>query len=249
MSLKLALFSSLIFCAVFGAPSTACAQQSSQALSKLPLVTPRAGLVITTSVRVKPGVYRIRASSSLDSALITIRGDNIVVDMRGVVLIGTPESETPDAARGVAVAIDGGDHAHITGLRARGYFVGIRAKGTRALELTDNDLSHNWKPRLFSLVEHESLADWLSYHKNEHSEWQRFGAGIYLEDVKTGTVRGNRVEQGMNGLMLVRTDSLDVRNNDFSFNSGLGLGMYRSSRNTIVVVDAIADNRHVGRTG
>ena len=30
------------------------------------------------------------------------------------------------------------------------------ARGTRALTLRDNDLSHNWKPRLFSLVGHES---------------------------------------------------------------------------------------------
>jgi len=207
---------------------------SSRALAQRPVVTPRAGLVITSSVRVKPGVYRIRASASLDSALITVRGKNIAVDMRGVVLIGTDNSEPPDAARGVALAVDGGDHVRIEGLRARGYHIGIRAAGTRALELFDNDLSHNWKPRLFSLVEHESLADWLSYHKNEQGEWLRFGAGIYLEDVKTGAVRGNRVEQGMNGLMLVRTDSLHIRDNDFSFNSGLGIGMYRASRNTIV---------------
>ncbi len=226
MSLTNATIVSFAACIALGTASGAAAQR--------PVVIPHAGLVITSSVRVKPGVYRIRASASLDSALITVRGNNIAIDMRGVVLIGSDSRENPDAARGVALAVDGGDHVRIEGLRARGYRVGIRAQRTRSLELVDNDLSHNWKPRLFSVVEHESLADWLSYHKNEHAEWLRFGAGIYLEDVKTGTVRGNRVEQGMNGLMLVRADSLDIRDNDFSFNSGLGIGMYRASGNTIV---------------
>ena len=61
-----------------------------------------------------------------------------------------------------------------------------------------------WKPRLFSLVEHESLADWMSFHHNEHREWLRFGAGIYLEDVHGDTGQG-----GANDNVVV--------GNDFSF--------------------------------
>ena len=38
----------------------------------------------------------------------------------------------------------------------------------------------------------------------------------------------------MNGLLLVRSDGLAIRDNDFSFNSGLGIGLYRSSDDTIV---------------
>jgi len=33
---------------------------------------------------------------------------------------------------------------------------------------------------------------------------------------------------------MTRTNFLLVWNNDFSFNSGLGIGMYRSSHNTIM---------------
>ena len=200
----------------------------------MPMVTPRAGLVITQSVRLRPGVYRLPAPASLDSALLTIRGRDVVVDMRGVTLVGVRANALPDEGRGVALRIEGGTNVRVQGLHARGYRVGILARGAHKLTLVDNDLSHNWKPRLFSLVEHESLADWLSYHKNEQREWLRFGAGIYLDSVIGGTVRGNRVEQGMNGLLLVRTDSLQIRDNDFSFNSGLGIGMYRSSANHIV---------------
>ena len=38
----------------------------------------------------------------------------------------------------------------------------------------------------------------------------------------------------MNGLLLVRTNRLRIWNNDFSFNSGLGIGMYRSSDNVVM---------------
>ena len=59
----------------------------------VPTVVPRPGLVITRSVRVQPGSYRLRAPASPDSALIVVRGDDVTVDMRGVTLIprhGTP---------------------------------------------------------------------------------------------------------------------------------------------------------------
>ena len=87
-----------------------------------------------------------------------------------------PPNADPDAGRGVAIRVDGGSNVRIRHARVRGYKVGIMARGTRDLALTDNDLSDNWKPRLFSLVEHESLVDWLSFHHNEKDEWLRFGA-------------------------------------------------------------------------
>ncbi len=195
---------------------------------------PFRGQVIPRSLRVRPGVYRLPAPAGLDSAVLTIRGDNLTVDLRGVELQGQSPAADPDLASGVALRIEGGSNVRVLGGRIRGYKVGVLARGTRALTLLGLDVSHNWKPRLWSLVEHESLADWLSFHHNEQDEWLRYGAGIYLTDVRGGVLRGNRAEQGMNGLLLVRSDSLRVSDNALSFNSGLGLGLYRSSDNTIV---------------
>ena len=195
---------------------------------------PRVGMVITRSTKLTPGRYRLAAPASLDSAAITVRGDNITVDLRGVTLEGVDPSADPDQGAGVAVRIEGGRNVRVLGARIRGYKVAIMARGTRDLSLDSNDLSNNWRPRLFSVVEHESLADWLSYHHNEKDEWLRFGAAIYLADVKGGSISGNTAAQGMNALMLVRSDSLEIRSNNFSFNSGLGIGMYRASDNRIV---------------
>jgi parallel beta-helix repeat protein len=194
----------------------------------------RPGLVITQSARIAPRVYRLAAPESSDSAVITIRGDDITVDFAGATMEGSPSDSNPDIAHGVAVRIEGGRNVRILNSRIHGYRFGIFARRTKNLSLIDNDLSYNWKPRLYSVLEHESLIDWLSFHHNEKDEWLRYGAGAYLSDVEGGEIRGNTVTQGMNGLMLVRTNGLRVWNNNFSFNSGLGIGLYRSSGNSIM---------------
>lgn len=199
-----------------------------------PPVELRAGLVVTSSVRIARKIYELRANPSVDSALIVIRGDNITVDFNGAELLGTPRGADPDDAAGVAIRVEGGHNVRILNARVRGYRVGLLGRGTHGLALIDNDMRYNWKPRLFSVVEHESLVDWMSFHHNEQREWLRFGAGIYLEGVRGGELRGNRVEQGSNGIMLTRSDSLSIHDNTLSYNSGLGLALYRSSYNTIV---------------
>src|SRR5467141_3613260 len=188
----------------------------------------QAGMIITQSVRVVAKTYRFAGPP------IIVRGSNITVDFRGATLQGTDHGADPDQARDTAIVIDGGSNIRIVKANIHGYKVGILARGTRRLTLRDNDLSDNWKPRLFSLIEHESLADWLSFHHNEKDEWLRFGAAIYLQDVKGADLRGNRAVGGMNGLLLVRTDGAMIRGNTFSFNSGLGIGLYRSSDDTII---------------
>ena len=44
---------------------------------------------------------------------------------------------------------------------------------------------------------------------------------------------GTRIVQGQNGLMLARSTNAKVWNNTFSYLSGVGLGLYRSSGNVI----------------
>lgn len=219
---------SVVAAASFAALAAPASAQST------PGVVPRAGMVVTHSVRVRPGTYRLGAPTSSDSALITIRGDDVTVDLRRVTLLGTRADADPDTRTGVAIRIDGGHDVRVRGATLRGFRFAIVARGTRRLTLDANDVSDSWKPRLFSGVQHESLVDWLSFHQNEKDEWLRFGAGIYLADVHGGEIRANRGEHGMNGLLVTRSDSLLIWNNVFSYNSGLGIGMYRSSDNRIL---------------
>ena len=188
----------------------------------------RPGMVITQSVVVKSKTYH------LSGPPITIRGDSITVDFGGATLLGSGPEVEPDQRRDTAIVITGGHDIQILNARIHGYRFGVLVRGVERLTIRASDVSDTWKPRLFSLLEHESLVDWLSFHHNEKDEWLRFGAAIYLQDVKGAELRGNVVVGGMNGLMLVRSTGVVVRENDFSFNSGLGIGLYRSSDDTIV---------------
>ena len=189
------------------------------------------GMVITTSVRIEPGSYMAPAG---ERAAMTIRGDGVTVDLRGVELVGTADRLRPDLFSGTGIAVEGGRQVTVRGGSVRGYKVGLLATGTDTLRLLDVTASHNWKPRLYSGIEKESLVDWMSFHQNEKREWLARGAGIYLEDVTGGEIKGVTVRRGQNGLLMTRTTGLRVWNSDFSFNSGLGIGMYRSSHNVIM---------------
>ena len=189
------------------------------------------GMIVTHSVKIRPGHY---TASAGDSAALTVHGSDITLDLTGVELIGAADREHPDRFSGTALRITGGRNITVMGLHARGYKVGIIARGVTRLSLLDNDLSYNWKPRLYSGIVKESLIDWLDYHQNEKDEWLRYGAAIYLVDVTIGELKGNTVVQGMNGLLMTRSTGVRVWNNSFSYNSGLGVGMYRASRNIIM---------------
>jgi len=192
------------------------------------------GMTIDRSVRVRPGVYRLSAPADTASAAITIRGDSIVVDFGGAVLRGTDEGAPPDSFAGIAIRVEDGVGVTVRGVVARGYKVGLLAHGTRGLRLEGNDFSHNWRQQLRSGIEHESLVDCQSYHQNDADEWLRYGAGIYLSGVDGGEIVGNTIVQGQNGLMITRSRGLRIWNNTFSWLSGIGIGLYRSSDDTIM---------------
>jgi nitrous oxidase accessory protein NosD len=193
----------------------------------------RAGLVIDRSVTIRPGVYRL-PSASVTEPLLVVRGHDLVVDFAGAELAGAPDDAAPDQFAGLAVLVDGGERITIRNARIRGYKVAILARGVRDLRLSNNDVSGNWKQHLYSRVERESLVDWMSYHDNEQNQWLRYGAGLYLDRVDGGDIDRNRATGGQNGLMVARSRALKIWNNDFSYLSGVGLGLYRTSDSTIM---------------
>jgi parallel beta-helix repeat protein len=191
-----------------------------------------AGMIIARSATLRPGSYTLPSTDAAHPA-ITIRGSNLTIDFTNVKLRGGSEASDPDTFSGVAVFVDGGQNVTIRNLTARGYKIALLARGTKGLRILGADVSYNWKARLYSVVEHESLVDWLSYHHNDHDEWIEQGAGIYLADTDGAEVYGTRIVQGQNGLMLARSAHAKIWNNTFSYLSGVGLGLYRSIDNTI----------------
>lgn len=198
----------------------------------LPVVTLRSGLVIERSVRVRPGTYVLPADSG--RAAVTIRGDSLVVDLTGVVLRGAPVGSPPDAYTGTGLRLTGGRGITVRGAHVHGYKLGLHATDTPGLRVTEGDFSYNYRPRLKSTLAREHLDDWLSYHHNERDEWLRYGAGLYLRRAPGAQVDRTRATGNQNALLLTEVEGGRFFNNDFSFNSGLGIGLYRASRNLVM---------------
>jgi parallel beta-helix repeat protein len=108
------------------------------------------------------------------------------------------------------------------------------AVGVDSLKMENCDFSYNYRQRLKSTWEKEDLSDWMYYHDNENDEWLRYGAAVYLKQCNNAVVKSLKVTQGMNGLLLVECDKGLFYNNEIQFNSGLGIGMYRSSNNKVM---------------
>jgi nitrous oxidase accessory protein NosD len=192
------------------------------------------GMVIDHSVTIRPGEYRLAASADLKTPAITIRGEGIVVDFNGATMVGSDASADPDQYAGVAVLVDGGSKVTIRGAKIRGYKVGILARNSPDLHLTHNDLSYNWKQRLYSGIEKESLVDWMSYHQNEKDEWLRYGAAVYLSGCDRAEIDHTTVVQGQNGVMATASKGLKIWNNTIQFMSSIGLGLYRVTGSAIM---------------
>jgi len=207
--------------------------QAAPRQQELSTTTPTAGMTIVRSVRIPPGRYRLQAPAA-DAAAIVVRGENITIDLTGVTLEGGDPFADPDGYQGTGVFIDGGRGVTLRGGAIRGYKVGVRARRSPALHITGLDASYNWKQRLWSGIEKESLIDWMSYHDNEKDEWLRYGAAIYLSECDEAEIDNSRAVQGQNGLMITRSARLKIWNNTFSWLSAIGLGLYRVTDSTIM---------------
>jgi nitrous oxidase accessory protein NosD len=190
-------------------------------------------MVIERSVVIRPGRYEI-GSGDVNRPAIRITGDDITVDFNGAELAGGAPAGDPDTFTGTGILVDGGRRITIKNAIVRGYKVGILARRSPDLHITRNDLSYNWKQRLYSGIEKESLVDWMSYHRNEKDEWLRYGAAIYLADCDRAEIDHNTVVQGQNGLMVTRSAGLKIWNNTFQFLSSIGVGVYRVTNSTIM---------------
>ena len=208
-----------------------CAQTGRQQPGEKSLVK---GLKITKSMKIKKAIYRIDAPTDAESSYITIEGNNITVDFNNAELKGSNKKNNPDEFFGIGIIIKNSKNVTIKNLKARGYKVALLARNIERLTLENCDLSYNFRQRLNSTQEKEDISDWMSYHQNEKNEWLRYGAAMYLRDCNFVTIKNCKVTGGQNALMMTNCSDGMIYNNDFSFNSGIGIGLYRSSRNKIM---------------
>ncbi len=194
----------------------------------------KAGMVIKTSVIVNANIYQLNASANIKEPLLVIDGNDITVDFNHSILQGSNDKVRPDEFYGLSVLIKKGSHnIVIKNAVVHGYKVAILADSVSGLTIDNCDLSYNYRQHLLSNREHEDESDWMSYHHNENDEWLRYGAAIYLKNCSKAFITNNMVTGGQCALMMTQCEKTEVADNNFSFNSGIGIGLYRSSNNKV----------------
>jgi parallel beta-helix repeat protein len=169
------------------------------------------------------------------TGVIEIGASNIRIQFaKGSVLRGSSTNTPPDRYRGYGVRLNGHTNVTIRGAKVSGYWCGIWATKADGLVLEKIDGSDNRRARLKSTPKAEDESDWLYGHENDQKQWlTNYGAAFYIEQSSRVTVGDCKVWHGQNALCLDRVTDSRIYDNDFSFNSGWGIALWRSSRNTI----------------
>ncbi|MBO9659462.1 MAG: right-handed parallel beta-helix repeat-containing protein [Chitinophagaceae bacterium] len=190
------------------------------------------GLNISKNAKISRKTYPLPAVG--EKAAIVIEGNGITVDFNQAILQGNPDPGNPDRFTGIAIEVRNSSKVTIKNLNVKGYKIGILVRNVKDLIIENSDFSYNYRPRLQSTQQKEDVSDWLSYRHTENNEWMRYGAGIYLMACNNAIIRNNKASGNQNGLLMTGCSGAKITNNDFSFNSGLGIGLYRSSDNVIL---------------
>ena len=227
----------LLLCVyLFVALWLACAWASPDAkAANLPDVTLQSGgLVVTQScrVRIPPGCV---IPDLGDAGVIQIAADNVRVEFaKGSVLRGSPEAAEPDTYKGYGIRIQNHRGVTIANATITGFWCGIWATNADGLILDGVDGSDNRRAHLKSTPAAEDESDWLFGHENDQHQWlTQYGAAFYVERSDSITVRDCRVWHGQNAFCLDRVSASKIYDNDFSFNSGWGVALWRCSSNVI----------------
>lgn len=184
--------------------------------------------------RFAPGSY-LRTRKADDPAVLHFADlDGLTLDLSGVELRGQAADADLDQAIGVGIRLRNCKDVIVQGATLGGFKVCLSIEDSTNITVRDVNFDGWYGQRLRSTRYSEDLNDWLRPHENDAGEWERkYGAGISAARSSGVVVHNCRGRRGQNGILLTRVEGSKVYDNDFSFLSGWGLGMYRASGNTV----------------
>lgn len=201
----------------------------------LPTLTLKSGgTVITQSCRIVIPKGTILTDAG-DKGAIQVGADNVEIEFaKGSVLRGSGKDTRPDEYKGYGIRLNGHSGVTIRGAHISGFWCGLWATKADGLTLDTIDASDNRRAYLKSTPVAEDGGDWLFGHDNDQHEWlKNYASAIYVENSARVTVLDSKVMHGQNALCLDRVTQSKIYDNDFSFNSGWGVAMWRCESNVI----------------
>jgi hypothetical protein len=193
-------------------------------------------LVVAGDTKVKTGTYlRPPLGEEGRGGVILVRGGHrLTLDLSGVELRGTPASTDLDKNTGWGIVLEDCEDVTVRGGKIGGYRGCLVASRCKRLVLDGIAFDGWYGMHLRSTTAAEDEADWLYPHENDHGEWiSKYGGAISLTDCSDAVIKDCRGRHGQNGILLTRSSGGSVFDDDFSFLSGWGLALYRSSKNIV----------------
>ena len=202
----------------------------------------KAGTVVTGDVKICPGRYRV--PDRMERGVLVVTGSSTRIDLTGVTL----ESGDTVASEfvGFGIVSRGADSVTIRGGRIRGFRLGIRLEGGRGHRVSGIDLSGSRAQRLQSTPDAYAESDWLDIFSPDSTE--AYGGGLLLVRTTGAQVTGVTARGSQNGIGLITSRDALIADNDVSGNSGWGVHLYQSARNTILRNRAERNVRCEGRS-
>lgn len=192
------------------------------------------------SVRISKGTWLRPPLSAPDASdgeagVIVAEGlKDATLDLRGVTLRGAAAGADLDQLRGYGIVLRDCERVTVIGGVLGGYRGCIVAERCRDITLQNVRFDGWFAQHLMSSDVAEDESDWLTPHDNDAGEWlARYGAAVSLIDCTGASVVNCRGRHGQNGVLLTRCKGTKVYDCDFSFLSGWGIALYRSSDNVI----------------
>jgi parallel beta-helix repeat protein len=188
----------------------------------------KAGTQVRGEVKICPGRYRIPDRAEIGVIVVAASGTRI--DLTGVTL--DSGDSIAAAFTGAGILSRGLDSVSVRGGRVRGFRYGVRLEGGRGHRVSGIDLSGSRTQQMRSTAAVYDAADWLDiFHPDT---FESYGAGIYLKRVRGASITGVIARGSQNGIGLFESREAWIADNDVSGNSGWGIHLWKSSRNTIM---------------
>jgi parallel beta-helix repeat protein len=223
-----ALITLLVVLAACGAPPG----------SKVPeVIWPQDGsLIVEADLALSAGPHlRPPVGAEGHGGVILIEGRRgLTLDLGQAHLLGAGPGVDPDERSGWGIVLRDCRDVVVRGGVLGGYKGCIVLENCQDVTIEGVRFEGWYAQRLYSTLAAADTGDHLYPHNNEQGQWlSNHGAAISALNCTGLTIRGNSGRGGQNGILLSNVTTSEVYDNDFSFMSGWGLAMYRSTANTI----------------
>jgi len=190
-------------------------------------VVPVSGMRLNRSARLRPGQYVI-PTEERDHAVL-IEGEHLSIEMTGVELSGGKNK--PWDRPGIGILIRNSQDVEVTGGTILGYRVGMMIENSRAVRVSDCNVSNNFDQKMKSTPTKYDPSDWLDIFQPR--VWRKYGFGLRAYRCRDCSLMRIKSSHHENGIGLDNCRRVIVQDCDVSHNSGWGIWLWVSSDCTV----------------